>query len=127
MRFEHCAINVPDPASMAHWYVEHLRMTIVRAIDGPPHTHFLADATGRTVVEIYNNPKDAVPVYAGQHPLRFHLAFAVDDPELLKSALIAAGASFFEEARPDPGSLLIMLRDPWGIPLQLCRRSDPMP
>jgi hypothetical protein len=36
-----------------------------------------------------------------------------------------AGARLFlEEPLPD-GSRLIMMRDPWGVPLQLCQRAKP--
>ena len=31
-----------------------------------------------------------------------------------------------EEVRLDDGSLLIMMRDPWGLALQLCRRAKPL-
>ena len=79
MKFEHFGINVPDAPAMATWYVEHLHMQIVRAIQGAPHTHFLADATGRVVVEIYSNPIAPIPDYANQDPLCLHIAFAVDD------------------------------------------------
>ena len=30
-------------------------------------------------------------------------------------------------ARRTAGTLLIMLRDPWGVPLQLCQRTQPFP
>ena len=32
----------------------------------------------------------------------------------------------YEETLPD-GSFLIMVRDPWGVPLQLVRRMTPFP
>jgi hypothetical protein len=32
----------------------------------------------------------------------------------------------YEETLPD-GSFLIMVRDPWGIPIQLVRRMTPFP
>jgi catechol 2,3-dioxygenase-like lactoylglutathione lyase family enzyme len=126
LNLEHFACNVSDPAAMAAWYVEHLGMRIVRRIDGAPHIHFLADAKGRTVIEIYSNGADPVPDYAAMHPLRFHIAFAAPDPDAAKAALIAAGATYVEEqARPD-GTRLLMLRDPWGLPLQLCKRPTPL-
>ena len=30
MKFEHFAINVEDPVTVAKWYVDHLQMKIVR-------------------------------------------------------------------------------------------------
>lgn len=127
MRFEHFALNVADPPAMAAWYCEHLGFKIVRSNPTGSMTHFLADATGRTVVELYHNRADALPDYAGQHPLRFHFALEVENPESLKNILLRFKATFVEELKPDAGTHLIMLRDPWGIALQLCKRSNPMP
>ena len=125
MHFEHFAINVPDPVAMAKWYVEHLRMRVASAMAEEPFTHFLADEGGRVVMEIYNNPIGAIPDYASQHPLQFHLAFAVEDPRADQPRLETAGATLVEEVVLDDGSVLIMMRDPWGVPLQLCRRTTP--
>lgn len=126
MRIEHVALNVPDAVAMAEWYVRHLGMRIVRKIDTAPHIHFLADASDSTVIEIYTNAADSVPDYGSMHPLRFHVAFAAEDPDAARAALLAAGASFVEEQRFPDGSRLMMLRDPWGLPLQLARRAQPL-
>jgi len=111
---------------MAAWYVEHLGMRIVRQSPGPSQIHFLADAAGRAVIEIYRNTGDPIPDYPAMHPIRFHIAFATADPEASRAALVAAGATFVEERTMPDGSLLLMLRDPWGIPLQLCKRPTPL-
>ena len=126
MQFEHFGINVPDAAAMARWYVKNLNMKIVRAIPQANQTHFLADQKGRVMMEIYTNPKSAIPDYSAEHPLRFHFAFAVADPAALKDKLVKEGASVFEDLHLDDGSNLIMMRDPWGVPLQLCKRAKPM-
>ena len=126
MRFEHFGINVPDPKAMAAWYVKHFKMSVLRAMKEDPFTHFLADESGRVCLEIYANKSVAIPDYLKQHPLKFHFAFEVDNPQKLSESLITDGAIFFEEVKPDERSHLIMLRDPWGIPLQLCKRSAPM-
>src|SRR5436190_1717947 len=75
LRLEHVALNVADPRAMADWYVAHLGMRVVRQVDGPPHTRFLADAAGATVVELYENPAARIPDYLGMDPLELHLAF----------------------------------------------------
>lgn len=127
MKFEHFALNVPEPRAHAQWYVQHLGFTVARARDDAPFTHFLADETGRTVVEFYSNPKGPIPDYAAQHPLSFHFAVVAADARAERARLEKAGAKLFlEEPQPD-GSLLIMLRDPWGVPLQLCQRTKPFP
>lgn len=126
MKFEHFGINVPDATAMAAWYVKHLNMQIVRAVQGAPHTHFLADATGRVVIEIYSNPIAPIPNYANQDPLCLHIAFAVENAAAVRDALIANDATLVANQTLDDGSLLVMLRDPWGMALQLCQRAAPM-
>ena len=127
MKFEHFALNVPDATAHAQWYVRHLGFTIARRRDDAPFTHFLADETGRTIVEFYTNPKSAIPDYAAAHPLSFHLAVVAADAPAERARLEQAGARLFlEEPQPD-GTLLIMMRDPWGVPLQLCQRTTPFP
>jgi predicted enzyme related to lactoylglutathione lyase len=125
MIFEHFALNVPDSINMAEWYVAHLSMKIVLSLDKEPYTRFLADETGRVVMEIYANQAAPVPEYNIIHPLNLHRAFAVTDADTAKARLIAAGAAYVEEVRPADGSILYMLRDPWGVPLQICQRAKP--
>lgn len=126
MKLEHVALNVKDPAAAAAWYVRYLGMTVVRKLDKFPFTHFLADDGASMLIEIYNNPPDAVPPYATMNPGLLHLAFVSENPEADKAALIKAGATAVDESRLDDGSLVIMLRDPWGLAIQLCRRTRPM-
>ena len=125
MEVEHLALNVAEPVAMARWYVQNLQMTIARGMDEPPYTHFLVDSAGHVALEIYYNPADAVPDYASMHPLRLHLAFTSGDPAADAKRLQAAGAKWVEDVRPEEGSYLVMLRDPWGLALQLCRRAQP--
>ncbi len=126
MKLEHLALNVIDPVAMAAWYVEHFGMKTVRQKSDAPYTHFLADSTGMILLEIYNNPPDQVPSYADMDPLVLHIAFVSTNPETDKVALLAAGAILVEELRFDDGSHLVMLRDPWGLAIQLCKRGVPM-
>lgn len=127
MKFEHFALNVSDATAEARWLVEHLGFKVTRAMDKPPFTHFLADDTGRVIVELYTNAAAAVPDYASQHPLIFHLAVVAADAGEVRLALEAAGATFSNEDLLPDGSHLVMMRDPWGLPLQLCQRATPFP
>jgi len=124
LNLEHVALNVPEPAAMAAWYVKNLGMRIVRQSADPPFIHFIADAAGRSVIEIYGNTADPFPAYVSMHPLRLHVAFATSDPDGSRDALVAAGASFVDEMTREDGTRLIMLRDPWGLALQLCKRPQ---
>ncbi len=126
MKLEHIGLNVSDPRAASAWYQKHLGLTVVWCKDSAPYTTFLADSSGAMMLEIYHNPPDQVPPYARMSPLLLHVAFVSPDPEADKTALLAAGATFLEEARLPDGSLIVTLRDPWGLAIQFCRRTTPM-
>ena len=125
MIFEHFALNVPDARAMSRWYVEHLGFAIVRSREDAPHTHFLSDGAGRVVIELYTNPAATITDFAAAHPLSFHFAVATHAARDERARLEEAGATFFVEDALTDGSVLIMMRDPWGVPLQLCQRVNP--
>ncbi len=127
LRFEHFAINVADPVAVAGWYCTNLGMKVVRRGDPPVNIHFLADAGGRVVLEIYCNPPDNVPDYPTQDPQVLHLAFAAADLDAERDRLLSAGATVAAETFTTPaGDRLAMLRDPWGFALQLTERVQTM-
>ena len=127
MRIEHIAFNIPDPVAAADWYTKCLGMRVVSRFGPPSHTHFLAEAGGQTMIEIYCNTKVAVPDYGALDPLVLHLAFAVDDVHAMRDRLLKAGAvAVGDVAISDNGDHLAMLRDPWGFPIQLVKRAAPM-
>jgi len=125
MKFEHVAINVPDPVNMAKWYVENCGLKAVIALQEPPFTHFLTDSEGGTAIEIYNNTEAPVPDYFQQSHFVYHNAFVASDLDHTKERLINAGATYVEQLNLPNQTRLIMLRDPWGIALQLVDRKDP--
>lgn len=126
MKIEHFAINVEDPKSMAVWYVENLGMTVVKQQEVAPFMTFLADDSGQVMIEIYTNPIDQVPNYREMNPLIVHLAFVSDAPERDKTRLESAGAITISEGLLEDGSHLVMMRDPWGFAIQLCKRATSM-
>ncbi|MCE2861785.1 MAG: VOC family protein [Opitutaceae bacterium] len=125
MRFEHFALNVPDAPAQADWYVRHLGFRVARRLEVPPFTHFLADDGGRVIMELYTNPAAPVPDHARNHPLVFHVAVVAADARAERARLETAGATLFKEDPQPDGSLLIMLRDPWGVALQSGQRARP--
>ena len=127
IRLEHVAINVEDPVSMAKWYGQNLGMKVVRKGPPPINMHFISDAGGNMMLEIYHNPPDAVPDYTSMDPLLLHIAFMVDDVKGIREKLIAAGATAVGEVTVTPsGDELAMLRDPWGVAIQFVKRAKPM-
>ena len=128
MKIEHVAWQVADPVAAAEWYVRHLGLQVVRQSGPPANMRFLADSTGRTLLEIYHNPKAPMPDYPSMSPLLLHLAFVVEDVAAEQARLVAAGASVVNPYAATPsGDQMAMLRDPWGFAIQLLRRKEPMP
>ncbi len=127
MKIEHLALNVPDPLNMARWYVEHLGMTVKRRTMEPPYAHFLADDSGTVMLEIYGN-KDAPAFDLPQvQPPALHLAFLSNDLAADVKRLTAAGATIVADVHSmATGDTFAMLRDPWGVPVQLVKRKTPM-
>ena len=127
MKIEHAAYQVEDPVRVADWYVKHLGMTVKRASNERPFVRFLADDGGAVMIELYNNPRASVPDYPKIDPLHVHLAFKANDVAAERTRLLAAGATAEGDILvTDVGDQLAMLRDPWGFPIQLVRRTTPM-
>ena len=125
MRLEHLALQIPEPAAMADWYVKHLGCTVARAGGPPAHARFLM--AGPVLIEIYQNPDVPVPDYQSVHPLQLHLAFVSGNVKADRDRLLEAGAKMAEDYSTNPaGDELLMLRDPWGVGLQLVKRGTPM-
>lgn len=127
MKIEHVAYQVPDPVALADWYGEHLGLRVKRSQASPPFARFLADDGDAVMIEVYNNPKIPMPDYREVDPLVLHLAFRTDDVSATRERLIAAGATTEGDVVvSEGGDHLAMLRDPWGLAIQLVRRRDPM-
>lgn len=126
MKIEHFAFNVPDPNAMGRWYVENLGFTVKRRLVEAPFTHFLADDSGTVMIEIYR--QDApIPEYANTHVMALHLALVSTDVAADADRLVAAGGVLDGEIQSFPnGDAYAMVRDPWGLTLQLVSRAEPM-
>jgi glyoxylase I family protein len=112
---------------VARWYVTHLGMTLKRSQSESPFTQFVADKGDTVMLEFYNNPAIEVPDYRELHPFVFQLAFTTHDVIGTRARLLAAGATPEGEVTISPaGDELAMLRDPWGLPLQILTRTVPM-
>jgi catechol 2,3-dioxygenase-like lactoylglutathione lyase family enzyme len=127
MNVEHVAVLVHDPKVVADWYVKNLGMKVVRQGGGPNYMTFIADTAGKTMFEIYKSDSVKLPDYKGQDPMVLHLAFTATDMEADRARLIKAGATPVGEVlHREDGDLLAMLRDPWGLPVQLVKRKKAM-
>lgn len=127
MKIEHLAYNVTDPLNLARWYVEHLGFTVRRRMMEPPYAHFLADDSGTVMLEVYGNTEAPRLDFHAVEPPAFHLAFLSRDLAADVRRLTAAGATIVADVHTMPsGDTFAMLRDPWGVPLQLVSRREPM-
>jgi glyoxylase I family protein len=127
MDIEHVALNVVDPVQMAAWYVEHLDMRVLRKLEQAPFTHFIADASGRVVLELYYHGKATMPNYEALDPLSLHLAFRTDDVAAERQRLLAVGANPAGDiVTTESGDVMTFLRDPWSVTIQLVKRVRPM-
>jgi glyoxylase I family protein len=122
MKIEHIAFNVAQPVDMADWYCKHCGFRVVKHIPEPHQAYFLADE-GSMMLEIYHNPAGPTQDFTKLQPMTLHLALVSAAPDADSKRFIAAGAVFVEEIKNPDGTHIIMLRDPWGMALQLCKRG----
>jgi catechol 2,3-dioxygenase-like lactoylglutathione lyase family enzyme len=123
MKIEHLALNVTEPLAMASWYEAHLGLTAVKKMEESPFMTFLADDSGKIMIELYQNPKATVLKFESLDPLMLHLAFVSESPADDADRLVDAGASKVSDDTLPDGTRLIMLRDPWGLAVQLVKRA----
>jgi catechol 2,3-dioxygenase-like lactoylglutathione lyase family enzyme len=127
MKIEHVGLNVPDPAKAAEWYVANLGMKVVRAGGEPAHARFLADDSGKVMLETYHNAKAPVPDYASMDLLVLHVAFLAEDVPGTYRRLLSAGARPLSPPETLPnGDRIAAVRDPWGLPVQVVKRAESM-
>ena len=127
VRLEHVALNVAEPEAMAKWYCENLNMQVMRAGPPPVNMRFIADAGKNMMLELYHNPPDQVPDYREMNVRTLHIAFLVDDVRQIRNDLLDAGATMAEDITvTDAGDEILILRDPWGVPIQFLTRAEPM-
>jgi glyoxylase I family protein len=127
VKLEHVALQVEDPVAVARWYVDHLGLTVARAQEESPFGHFLADEGRSVLIEIYRNPKASLPDYRQMDPLLLHLAFSAEDVAGTRARLLGAGATAEGEMQvTENGDEMAMLRDPWGLAIQIVRRKRSM-
>lgn len=122
--FEHFGINVTDKDQTIRWYVQNLGLRVVR--DVPGKMAFLADAGGAVMLEVYQNPNADRLDYAATDPLAFHIAFEVEDPQDCARQLVDAGATVVDPFKRAGDDTMVMLRDPFGMALQLVHRGARM-
>jgi beta-lactamase superfamily II metal-dependent hydrolase/catechol 2,3-dioxygenase-like lactoylglutathione lyase family enzyme len=127
VRFEHIALNVHDVEAVVNWYCENLGMKVVRKGPPPVNMRFLADGDDNIVFEFYHNIEAPIPDCNMIHPRSYHVAFVVDDVGAICDKLLKAGATIAVDMETTAaGDQIIILRDPWAMPIQFVKRTKPM-
>jgi len=125
LRFEHLALNVADPQSVANWYVENLGMKVVRRGGPPSFMNFVADDGKHMMIELSTSAAAPILDLSKFNNASLHFAFVVDDVRSLRTGLIETGATLAEEIREtNAGDQVLTLRDPWGFPIQFIKRGE---
>ena len=118
MKLEHIGYNVSEPQKVMDWWCANLGCKQV-------HPAFITDSTGGMALEFYHNPAAPVPDYANLSPLAMHIAFWSEDVDADAARLVKAGAKLLETVHK-PGFDMAMLRDPFGLAVQLVKRAVPV-
>ena len=118
MKIEHVALDVPDPEAFKDWWCTNLGF---RRSSNPG---FIMDSSGVAGLEIYRTGETAsAPDYGAMDAMTLHVALYSDDVAGDARRLEAAGAKLERLETSDPAFHMAILRDPWGVAVQLCRRA----
>ena len=125
MKIEHIGLCVKEPISMANWYVANLGW-VIRRTNGTDQKGlaFVSDPAQETMLELFSNGFTPPLDPAAMSPLMLHIAVKSSDPVADLARLVKAGALYVEgDPKPASGDALVLLRDPWGMVIQLARRQ----
>ena len=75
-------------------------------------------------LEIYRTGETkTAPDYSAMNAMTLHIAFVSEDVKADAERLVAAGAKIEQLKIDTPEFHMAILRDPWGVPVQLCKRA----
>jgi glc operon protein GlcG len=124
---EHFAFNVQDAESIGKWYIKNLKMQLMREATKPNYNCFLADAGKHYMIELFDSKEFPYMDLNKLNTTAFHLAFMVKDISSIKEKLLSLKCSLIEDIKTtQSGDKVLMLRDPWGLPIQFVERQKPM-
>ena len=119
MKLEHVAIDVPDAEAFIEWWCANLGLR-----RSSPGSAFLMDDSGTAGLEVYRTGETpAAPDYKAMNAMTLHIAFASDDVKGDAERLAAAGGTIEQLKLDNPAFHMAIVRDPWGVAIQLCRRE----
>ncbi len=119
MKLEHVAIDVPDAEAFIGWWCENLGFR-----RSAPGSAFIIDDSGTMGLEVYRTGEtSAAPDYKAMNSMTLHIAFVSDDVQADVDRLVKAGATLEQITTSNPAFHMAILRDPWGMAIQLCKRE----
>ena len=123
VHLEHFAVNVADSKAKAQWYEDNLGFVLLRS----GGSIFIADSSKNMMFEFYTNTGAPLMQYDSISYMANHTAFVVGDMASARVVLLAAGAKLQTDiAKTASSDLVMMMRDPWGQPIQFVKRAAPM-
>ena len=123
---EHIAINTEDSRIRAKWYSENLGFTVIRDGTAPQYAIFTSDAGKNLMLELYQFTQYPVQDFRTINPFSVHFGIMTSDVAKAQSHLMKAGATMVEMHNTSQGDSVLVMRDPWGFPLHLLKRVNPM-
>ncbi len=124
IKFEHIAFLLPNPGKAVEWYCSNLDMKIVNKGKG---SIFVTDSARNIMLEFLINNEVKPLNFRKINVLSLHIAFHTKNAEMLKKKLIGNDATVESDlTTTDSGDKIMILRDPWGIPIQLVERKNPI-
>lgn len=119
MKLEHIAIDVGDPEALIKWWCDNLGFR-----RSAPKSAFIIDDSGTMGLEIYRTGETpSAPDYVSMNSMTFHVAFVSENVKADVDRLVAAGAKVETLQLENPAFHMAILRDPWGVAVQLCKRE----
>ena len=126
-RPEHVAFNVRDSRAQAAWHRSEFGLKVSREGGGPDYGFFLVDGGEHMMFELYQNSRHPVLDFPNMSSMSVHLAYVVTNVAAAKEGLLAKGATIAEDLATTPsGDHVLMIRDPWGLSVQLVKRVVPI-
>jgi catechol 2,3-dioxygenase-like lactoylglutathione lyase family enzyme len=120
MKLEHIALDVSDPDKFIDWWCHNLGFRRSK-----PGSAFILDDTGVMGLEIYRTGETPqAPDYGKMNSMTLHVAFVSEDVKRDADRLVEAGAVLEQLTLDNPQFHMAILRDPWGMPIQLCKRAN---
>ena len=123
---EHLAINMADSRARSMWYRDNFGFVAICDATVGPFTIFSSDAGKHLMFELYHFPQYPIVDFQKLNPFSMHVAFATNNVAGARDGLTKGGASFIEFHNTAQGDSVLVLRDPWGMPIHIVKRVKPM-